>query len=93
MKRDLLILIKEASDTLPDLPNLDQYLKEVSNDLLNAASTLTKVRSRIDTDIHQHLDKAQVLVKVDMGHIHTFTEVETYASAFTACPRWFERPA
>ena len=39
MKRDLLILIKEASDTLPDLPNLDQYLKEVSNDLLNAAST------------------------------------------------------
>ena len=85
MKRDLQILIKEASDTLPDLPNLDQYLKEVSNELLNAASTLTKVRSRIDTDIRQHLDKAQVLVKVDMGDIHTLTEVETYASAFTAC--------
>ena len=84
MKRDLLILIKEASDTLPDLPNLDQYLKEVSNDLLNAASTLTTVRSRIDTDIHQHLDKAQVLVKVDMWLTFTsFTGWITYASSFT----------
>ena len=85
MKRDLQILIQEAEDTLPDLPHLDQHLKEVPNELLNAASTLAKVRSRIDTDIRQHLEKAQVLVKVDMGHIHTLTEVETYASEFTAC--------
>ena len=85
MKRDLQTLIKEANDTLPDLPKLDQYLKEVSNDLLNAASTLAKVRSRIETDVRQHLDKAERLVKEDVGHIHTLTEVETYASEVTAC--------
>ena len=85
MKRDLQTLIQEASDTLPDLPHLDQYLKEVPNELLNAASTLAKVRSRIETDIRQHLDKAQVLVKVEMDHIHILTMVETYASEYTAC--------
>ena len=85
MKRDLQTLIQEASNTLPDLPHLDQYLKEVPNDLVNAASTLAKVRSRIETDVRQHLDKAQLLVKLEMGHIDTLTEVETYASGYTAC--------
>ena len=48
LKRDLQTLIQEASDTLPDLPNLDEHLKGVSSDLLNAASTLVNVRSRIE---------------------------------------------
>ena len=85
MKRDLQTLIQEASDTLPDLPDLDQYLKEVPDALRNAISTLTRVRSRIETDVRQHLDKAQLLVKVEMGHIDTLTEVETYASEYAAC--------
>ena len=85
MKRDLQTLIQEASDTLPDLPDLDQYLKEVSDALRNATSILARVRSRIETDVRQHLDKAQLLVKVEMGHIDTLTEVETYASEYAAC--------
>ena len=85
MKRDLQTLIQEASNTLPDLPHLDQYLKEVPNELLNAASTLAKVRSRIETDVRQHLDKAQLLVKLEIGHIDTLTEVETYALGYTGC--------
>ena len=85
MKRDLQTLIQEASDTLPALPHLDQYLKEVPSELLDAASTLAEIRSRIETDIRQPLDKAQILVKVEMGHIDTLTKVETYASEYTAC--------
>ena len=63
LNRDLQALIQEASDTLPDLPHLDEHLKEVSSELLNSASTLVSVRSRIETDVRQHLDKAQLLVK------------------------------
>ena len=85
MKDVLKTLIQEGIDTLPDLPHLDQYLKEVPNELLNAASSLAKIRSRIETDVRQHLDKAQLLVKLEMGHIDTLTAVETYASEYTAC--------
>ena len=85
LKRDLQTLIQEASDTLPDLPHLDQYLKEVYSELLNAASTLVNVRSRIETEVRQHLDKAQLLVKAEMGQIDTLAEVETYVSERIAC--------
>ena len=85
MKRDLQALIQEASDTLPDLPNLDQYLKELSNELLDAASTLVNVRSRIETEVRQHLEKAQLLVKTEMAHIDTLTEVKIYTSECKAC--------
>ena len=85
LKRDLQTLIQEASNTLPDLPHLDQYLKEVSSELSNAASILVRVRSRIETDVRQHLDKAQLLAKAEIGQINTLTEVETYASECTAC--------
>ena len=85
LKRDLQTLIQEASHTLPDLPHLDQYLKEVSYELLNAASTLVDVRSRIETEVRQHLDKAQLLVKAEMGQIDTLAEVETYVLERIAC--------
>ena len=85
MKRDLQTLIQEASDTLPDLPHLDQYLEEVPNELLNAASTLAEVRSRVESDVRQDLDKAQHLVEVELGQIDTLTKVGTYASEYTTC--------
>ena len=85
LKRDLQTLIQEASDTLPDLPNLDQYLNNVSSELLIAASTLVKVRSRIEIEVRQHLEKAQLLVKAEVGQVDTLTEVESYASECTAC--------
>ena len=85
MKRDLKTLVQEASDTLPDLPHLDPYLKEVSNELLDAASTLVDVRSRIETEVRQHLDKAQLLVKAEIGQSDTLKKVEAYASECTAC--------
>ena len=85
LKRDLQTLIQEASDTLPDLPDLDQYLKEVSSELLNAASTLVNVRSRIETEVRQHLDKAQLLVRAETGQIDTLAEVETYLSERITC--------
>ena len=85
LKRDLQTLVQEASDTLPDLPVLDQYLEEVSSELLNAASTLFSVRSRIETEVRQHLDKAQLLFKAEMSQIDTLAEVETYVSERIAC--------
>ena len=85
LKRDLQTLIQEARDTLPDLPHLDQYLKEVSSELLNATSTLVNVRSRIETEVRQYLDKAQLLIKAEMGQIDTLAEVETYVSERLAC--------
>ena len=85
LKRDLQTLIQEASDTLPDLPNLDEHLKGVSSDLLNSASTLVSIRSRIETEVRQHLDKAQLLVKADMGQIDTLAEVETHVSERITC--------
>ena len=85
LNRDLQTLIQEASDTLPDLPHLDQHLKEVSSVLLNAASTLADVRSRIATQVRQHLDKAQLLVNARMGQLDTLAEVETYVSERIAC--------
>ena len=85
LKRDLQTLIQEASDTLPDLPQLDEYLKEVSSELLNSASTLVRVRSRIETEVRQHLDKAQLLVKAEMDQIDTLAEVETHVSERIAC--------
>lgn len=85
MKHDLQTPIQEASDTLPDPPRLDQYLQEAPNDLLGAVSTLATIRSPIDTDVRQHLDKAQLLVKVEMGHLDTLTKVEIYASEYTVC--------
>ena len=85
LKRDLQTLMKEASDTLPDLPNLDEHLKGVSSDLLNSASTLVSIRSRIETEVRQHLDKAQLLVKADMGQIDTLAEVETHISERITC--------
>ena len=85
LKRDLQTLILEASNTLPDLPNLDQYLKDVSSELLNAALTLVIVRSGIETEVRQHLDKAQFLVKSEMGQIDTLANLETYVSERIAC--------
>ena len=85
VKRDLQTLVQEARDTLPDLPHLNQYLKEVSNELLEAALTLVNIRSRIETEIRRHLGKAQLLVKAEMGQSGTLSEVETYASETTAC--------
>ena len=85
LKRDLLTLIQEASDTLPDLPHLDQHLKETSSALLNAASTLVEVRSRIETEVRQHLDGAQFLVRREMDPFRTLAEVETYVTEGIAC--------
>ena len=85
MKRDLQTLIQEASDTLPDLPSLDEHLKEVSSELLNSVSTLVSVRSRIETELRQHLDKAQLLVKADMSQIDTLADVEVHVSERITC--------
>ena len=85
LKRDLQTLIQEANDTLPDLLHLDQHLKEASSELLNAASTLVNVRSHIETEVRQHLNKAQLLVKAEIGQIDTSAEVATYVSERIAC--------
>ena len=85
LKRDLRTLIREASDTLPDLPHLDQHLNEASSELSDAASTLATLRSRIETEVRQHLDGAQLLVKADTGQINTLADAETYVSECTAC--------
>ena len=85
LKRDLQTLIQEASDTLPDLPVLDEHLKEVSSELLSSASGLVSVRSRIETEVRKHLDKAQLLVKADVAQIDTIAEVETHVSERIAC--------
>ena len=85
LKSDIQTLIQEANDTLPDLPNLDEHLKEVSSELSNAASILVSVRSRIETEVRQHLDKAQLLVKADIGQIDTLAEVETHVWECITC--------
>ena len=85
LKGDLQVLIQESRLTLPDLPNLDQYLKDVPSEVLTAASSLVKVRSRIETEVRQHLDKAQLLVDADMGNLDTLAKVTNYASECTAC--------
>ena len=82
---DLQTLIQEASDTLPDLPNLDQHLNEASSELVAAASALEQVRSHIETGLRQHLHEAQLLVEAEKGQFDTLTEVETYVSERTAC--------
>ena len=85
LKGDLRILILHASDTLPDLPYLDQYLDGASSELVNAASTLVEIRNRIETVVRPHLDMAQLLVKSEMGRIDTLAEVEAYVSERIAC--------
>ena len=85
LKRDLQTLIQEARDTIPDLPTLDEHLKEVSSELLDSVSKLVNVRSRIETEVRQHLDKAQLLVKADTSKIETLEDVETYVSERIAC--------
>ena len=83
--RDLLFLIKEASNTLPDLPDLDQYLNDVSSEMSDASSKLVKVRSQIETDVRQSLDKAQSLATAETDHFETLTVVTTYALECTEC--------
>lgn len=97
-KGDLLTLIQEFRQTLPDLPKLDQHLKDVPSEVLNAATTLSRVRSRIETEVRQHLDKAKLLVDSDVGKLDTLAKVTTYASECTACiddlkdiPRYAEK--
>ena len=85
LKRDLSTLILEANNTLPELPDLDQHLKDVSGELFNAASKLVNVRSRIETEVRQDLAQAQLLTKTEPEHIETLTEVETYVSECTMC--------
>ncbi len=85
LKRDLQTLIQEASDTLPDLPHLDEHLKGASSELFDSVSTLVRVRSRIETKVRQHLDKAQPLAKADMGQIDTLATVETHVSECMTC--------
>ena len=85
LKGDLQILIQEARHTLPELPNLDQYLKDVSSEVLNAASNLVRVRSRIETEVRQHLDEALLLIDADLGELDTLEKVATYGSNCTAC--------
>ena len=85
LERDLQTLIQEASDTLPSLPHLDPYLKDVSLELSNAASTLVNVRSQIETEVRQHLDDAQLLIEAETDQIDTLTRVNTYASQCTEC--------
>ena len=85
LKDDLQVLIQESRHTLPVLPDLDQYLKDVSSEVLNAASSLVRVRSRIETVMRQHVDKAQLLVDADMGKLDTLEKVTNYASECTAC--------
>ena len=85
MNGDLQTLIQEASDTLPDLPHLDQHLKEVSSEISSAVATLVDVRSRIETKVRQHLDKAQLLVKTKLGQCITIGELDTYVSERIAC--------
>ena len=84
-KRDLQTLIQEASDTLPDIPHLDEHLKEVSSELLNSALNLVSVRSQIETEVRQHLAKAQLLVKADMSQMGSLAEVETHVSERMTC--------
>ena len=85
LKNDLLFLIQEATNTLPDLPDLDQYLKDAASELSDAVSKLVKVRSHIETDVRQTLDKAQFLATAETDHFETLTDVTTYASECTAC--------
>ena len=85
MKAKLQVLIKEASETLPDVPTIDQPSNEASNELLDAATTLMDVRSRIDTEVRQHLNKARLLLKADTSHFNSLSAVNTYASGFTKC--------
>ena len=85
LKCDLQALVHEANNTLPVLPNLDIYLKEVSSELLIAASTLVDVRSQIESEMCQHLDKAKLLVKEEIGQIDSLAEVENYVSECIAC--------
>ena len=60
-------------------------MKEASSELSDAASILATVRSRIETEVRQHLDRAQLLVKGDTGQINTLADAETYVSECTAC--------
>ena len=85
MKSELQTLIQEASDTLPEVPTIDQHLEDVSYEVLNAAGTLVDVRSRIETEIRQHLDKAQLLINADTSQINTLAAVKKYASECTRC--------
>ena len=57
----------------------------MSSELSNAASILVSVRSRIETEVRQHLDKAQLLVKADIGQIDTLAEVETHVWECITC--------
>ena len=85
LRGDLQTLIQEASDTLPDLPHMDQHLKEASSELVTAVSALVQVRSRIETVVRQLLDSAQLLVKAETGQFDTLIAVQTYVSERTAC--------
>ena len=85
LKGNLKILIQEAKNTLPDLPNLDHFLKDVSSEVLNAATSLVRVRSRIETEVRQHLDEALILIDADLGELDTLEKVATYGSNCTAC--------
>ena len=85
MKNELRTFVQEANDTLPDVSNIDQHLEDVSYELVNAAGTLIDVRSRIETDVRQHLDQAQLLINIDTNQINTLAAVKKYASECTKC--------
>ena len=85
LKRDLRTLIQEARDTLPEIPDLDDDLKEVTVELSDAASNLVRVRSRIETQVRPYLDDAQRLVDAETDRIASLTEIITFATECTAC--------
>ena len=85
MKRELQTLIQEANGTLPNLPRLDEHLKKVSEELSKAAAALVDVRSRIETEIREHLNKAQLLIKREPNQINTLEEAKAYADECTRC--------
>ena len=85
MKAKLQVLIKEAGETLPTVPAIDQHTKMAANEVLNAAATSIDVRLRIETEVRQYLDKAQLLLDTDTSHLNSLSAVKTYASLFTKC--------
>ena len=85
LKNELQTLIQEANDTLPALPHLDQHLKEMPSEIVDAASNLVNLRSRIETELRPHLDKAQILVNAAICQVNNSAEVESYVLERIAC--------
>ncbi len=85
LKHDLSTLVQEASNTLPDLPDLSDYLNNEPSELSDAVSKLIAVRSQIETDVRQTLDKSQSLTTTETDRFATLADVTDFATDCTTC--------